>query len=525
MKKYFSILLCGLLYAVSLNAEEPKPPVIIGKEHALSEKMLSPQIKKSKLSLFQKNKSPFVTGETFDLGDGMSMVCDKNDLTGTLLEVRVTAEQYSELISEIYFIPRLKEITNLVYSKLNDDFDFVFFVLNTPIDDVIKNQLGFYGLNMRVSNSVQGLGAGKHDFTAEWGSGGKLISALYFPYYDAIAAGPSLHELLHSWSSFICPTYDLGKKQYLAHWGISNANGQAGGFQNVRIVEENCDGVAGKTLYQASRDSKTQRNGSFKYGGFGVNGNDGNGLPYSDIELYLMGLKSAQEMRDANFHLDIYSGNDYQTESFANGYFYSTAKKTYTIDDIIARNGKRLPDASESQKKFKILTVVLTPDVATENFRNVIMRDINWLAGEMNDASYPNLFNFRQATGNRGSLIVNDLMSSLKTPVARTASGNSSDNEATSENILIAESKKASGSDYALPDAIVYPNPTDGIFTIEFDAKAYNITLSDANGKILLRRNVAARTIQLDLKEYPSGMYLLTIESDLQKITKKIVKN
>jgi len=525
MKRYFSILFCGLLYAVSLVADEPKPPVIIGIEHALSERMLSPQVKKSKLALFQKNKSLITVGESFDLGDEISLICDKNDRTGTLLEVKVSAEQWSGLISDIYFIPRLKEITNLVYSKLNDDFDFVFFVLNTPMDEIIKKQLGFYGLNSRVSNNVQGLGTGQHNFTAEWGSDGKLISALYFPYYEAIAAGPSLHELLHSWTSFICPTYDLGNKQYLAHWGVSNANGQAGGFQYLRVVEENCDGVAGKTLYQASRDLKTNRDGSFKNGGFGINGNNGNGSSYSDIELYLMGLKSAQELRDANFYLDIYSGNDYQAESFANGYFYSTGKKTYTIDDIIAKNGKRIPDASVSQKQFKVLTVVITPETATENFRHEIMRDINWLAGDMKNATYPNLYNFRQATGDKGSLIVNDLMSSLKIPVTRDSSDNSSEGEPTIKNNNISESKKVNGSDYVLPNAQVYPNPTDGIFTLEYDAQVYMITISDSNGKILLRRNVTGRTIQIDLKEFPSGMYLLTIKDGLHQITKKIIKN
>ena len=527
MKKYFSILLCGLFYAVSLNAGDPKPPVIIGIEHALSERMLSPQIKKSKQVIFQKNKSLITVGESFDLGDGISLICDQNDRTGTLLEVNVTAEQWSELISEVYFIPRLKEITNLVYSKLNDDFDFVFYVLNTPIDETIKNQLGFYGLTSRVSNNVLGLGTGRHNFTAEWGSDGKLISALYFTGYDAISAGPSLHELLHSWSAFICPTYDLGHKQYLAHWGVSNANGQAGGFQYVRTVEENCDGVAGKTLYQASRDPKTNRDGSFKNGGFGVNANEGNGAPYSDIELYLMGLKSAQELRDVNFQLDIYSGNDYQAESFAQGYFYSTNKKTYTIDDIIARNGKRDPDASVSQKQFKVLTVVLSPESATKNYRNEVMRDINWLAGEMNDATYPNLYNFRQATGNRGSLIVNNLMNSLKNPVTKSSSDDSSDDESTSEKINIATPKIDNGefSFADVRDARVYPNPTDGIFTLEYDVEKFNITISNSKGNILLRRNVTEQVIQLDLNEYPSGLYLLTIDDGLQKITKKIIKN
>jgi len=525
MKKYISTLLCGLLFAVSLKADEPKPPAIIGIEHALSERMLSPQAKKPKLAIFQKNKSQITASESFDLGDGISLIYDENDLTGTLLEVKVSAIQWSELVSHIYFLPRLKEINNHIYSKLNDDFDFVIYVLNTPKDENIKTQLGFHGLNARVQSSVQGLGLGKHDLSSEWGTEGKLMSAIYFPYFNAISAGPSLHELLHSWPAFISPTYDLGKTRYQAHWGISNANGQIGGFKYARIVEENYDGVEGKTLYQASRSPKTKKDGSFQFGGFGINANEGNGTPYSDIELYLMGLKSAQELRDTNFQLEIYSGNDYQPETFVDGYFSSTKKTTYTIDDIITKNGARVPDASVSQKQFKVLTVVLTPETATENFRSDIMRDINWLAGEMKDATYPHLFNFRQATGDRGSLIVNNLTSSLKTPITIVSIENISDG--VDENIAIHAPELIPDDEMLAATALVYPNPTDGKFTLEYEtqAEAYNISLADSRGNVLLRRRLAEPVIDLDLKNYPSGVYQLTIEDGKQIITKKIIKN
>jgi len=532
MKKSFSTLLCGLMFAATLFAGEPKPPVIIGIEHALSEKMQSPQAKKSRLSLFQRNRAQFApASEAYYLGDGISLISDRNDLTGALLEVSVAPHHWAELTSNVFFISRLKEITKLIYSKLNDDFDFIFYVLNTPVVDDVKSQLGFLGLNSRVSNNVQGLGVGRHDLSAEWGSEGKLLSAMYFPYYDGLSAGPSLHEILHSWPAFICPTYDIGNRQYLAHWGISNADGQLGGFKHVRVVEENSGGVEGKTLYQASRDPKTNRDGSFKNGGFGVNANDGNGVPYSDIELYLMGLKSAQELREANFQLDVYSGNDYQPETFANGYFTSTGKKSYTIDNIIARNGKRIPDAADSQKQFKALTVVLTPEAATSCFRNDILRDINWLSGEMKDATYPHLYNFRQATGDRGSLIVNNLISSLKNPIIKTLSektpeDESSDVSTTYETLVVELQKIADGTEISLPDAFVYPNPTSGKLTLLYEmlTESYIVTLSDARGNVLLRRAATEPTLQLDLVEQPAGLYFLTIEDGLQKITKKIIK-
>ena len=525
MKKYILTFLCGLLCSAMLNAgDPPNKPNIIGIEHALSERMLSPEGKKPVLSFLQRGRGQ-VAVESLYLGDGFSLISDERDLTGTLLQLDVTAQQWSELISDVYFLPRLKEITNRVYNMVNDDFDFIFFVLNAPIDDEIKSQLGFYGLNMRVSNNVQGLGVGKHDNTAEWGSQGKLMSAIYLPFYDALAAGPSLHEMMHSWGTFICPTFDVGTKQYLGHWGISNANGQAGGFKYLRVVEENAGGVEGKTLYQASLRPETNRNGSFKHGGFGINANDANGTKYSDIELYLMGLKSDEDLRNANFQLDVYSGNEYEPETFADGYFYSTTKKSYTIDDLIARNGKRVPDSYDSQKQFRVLTVVLTPEAAENNYMSQIMRDINWLAGEMNDATHPHLFNFRQATENRGSIIVNDLISSLKTPVIRETKPPAIEEEPAWMEIIAETDEQGEGDDDVIVN--IYPNPTDGMFMLEYEpqSESYIITITDSRGVPVLRRTSSENLLQLHLIGLPSGLYLLTIEDGSQVITKRIIKN
>ena len=76
-------------------------------------------------------------------------------------------------------------------------------------------------------------------------------------------------------------------------------------------------------------------------------------------------------------------------------------------------------------------------------------------------------------------------------------------------------------------DVLVYPNPTDGKFTIEYETEAdsYIITLSDAFGKTLLRRKVSEQMVQFDLNGLPSGTYLLTIEDGSNKVTKKVIKN
>ena len=399
---------------------------VIDKIGEFSDKLLAPNAKQIKQSA--QLRSSTASSSPVDLGDGLFLLDGNTDPSSSLVEAKINAAQWSSLISGNYY-KVMRDISNLVYTKFNDDFDFVFFVLDMKEDGNIINNLGFYGINLSISNNVQGLGLPIYNYEFPvWGSAGKLKSAMFFPFQNAILVGPALHELCHNWAAYIQPIPYLQDNtpinesySYQGHWGISNAGGQLGGFKYVRTVQENCDGVQGKTLYQASFSSnETNPDGSFKYSGFGVNANGGNGLPYSDIELYLMGMKSAQELRDADFHLDIYSGNSYNPDgdlSFANGYFYSTAKTSYTIDDIIAMDGTRVPDASVSQKQFKVLTVAISNETASDNYYSQIIQNVGWFAGEINDNTYRGLYNFRQATNNVGSLVVDGVKNSLKQPV------------------------------------------------------------------------------------------------------------
>ena len=79
------------------------------------------------------------------------------------------------------------------------------------------------------------------------------------------------------------------------------------------------------------------------------------------------------------------------------------------------------------------------------------------------------------------------------------------------------------------PDASlarVYPNPTEGVITLEFEAQgAYQLTLADMNGKVLLRESVIGQTAQIDISAYPEGVYLLTIDDGKRQTTTRVVKN
>jgi len=361
-----------------------------------------------------------------DIGDNMYILQDTSNNNSYILDIKLNEEQWRMATSgewvEWYdedgifegghweYYSALQEFSNSTYEKLYDDFDIISFVLNTPRDNAIINSLMMFGENLTINSNVQGIGKEIYDGTWAWGSAGKLQSINYFPYYDALMLGPSLHELVHTWArgwDYIT-TYNPDNSEAYTHWGVSNAGGQLGGFKYVRTVSTS----DGKTYYQGSMTPHTNPDGSFTNGGFGTNANGGNGVPYSDIELYLMGMISAQELRNKNFTLDIYTGLEYDP-TFASGYFYATGVTSYTIDDLIELYGERVPNADVSQKSFKHLTVILSRenDITANSRYEEIVDQVRWLGG---DYTRPGLFNFMQATNNIGFLEVGGVMNSLK---------------------------------------------------------------------------------------------------------------
>ena len=76
------------------------------------------------------------------------------------------------------------------------------------------------------------------------------------------------------------------------------------------------------------------------------------------------------------------------------------------------------------------------------------------------------------------------------------------------------------------PLANIYPNPTGGMITLEFETDGvYHLTLADMNGKVLLRESVTGQIAQIDVSGYPAGVYLLTIDDGKRQTTTRVVKN
>jgi len=78
----------------------------------------------------------------------------------------------------------------------------------------------------------------------------------------------------------------------------------------------------------------------------------------------------------------------------------------------------------------------------------------------------------------------------------------------------------------SLSSLSLYPNPTTGNVFIDLgelkqDVKA---TLTNSIGQVVLTRNyVSTKSINFDI-DYPEGLYFLTLETDREVVSKKIIK-
>lgn len=75
----------------------------------------------------------------------------------------------------------------------------------------------------------------------------------------------------------------------------------------------------------------------------------------------------------------------------------------------------------------------------------------------------------------------------------------------------------------------IYPNPTDGNFSIEIGTpetiEQASITIYSMSGTIIYRNDEPDAVNEIDITSSPDGMYLLIIRIDGESSTWKIIKN
>ena len=287
---------------------------------------------------------------------------------------------------------RLADYANDFYEHFRNEFDFLMVISNIELgEDWLRPYSGSY---FAVSNDVEGIGVDSFR-NEEWGSPAKLQGVLDFPWNHALGDGPVLHELMHRWGNYVIEPY--------FHWLYSSVNGHLGGFDIDTLID-----LGG---------------GRYTAWWFGPGGRAGDGDPYSTLELYLAGLAPPEEVPDwiAGVDGDSSLTADGMFEVFEDrGYVFEVKEFiTYSIDDVIAMHGRRLPDYSTSQKEFRAAAILLVDEdhPATNEVVDFISKHVARFSHLGDDDEWA--CNFYEATQGRATMSMGDLSNFRKNATSK----------------------------------------------------------------------------------------------------------
>ena len=280
----------------------------------------------------------------------------------------------------------LYEYATRFYSNFTDAFDFLVFLPSlsrSQLDsDAFKG--AFY---VSIGNNVQGIGK-RAFFSDRWGSAAKLQGGLFFASvsvsdweHSRLVWGPLLHELMHRWANFVV-------EPAVPHWDYTSADGILGGFDIAKLVDHGGGRYSAPNVYT---------------GGWA-----GNVKPYSPIELYLAGLIPPEQVPDLWVAEDgeiVRRGSGDDPDEFT-----ASRVRTYTIEDIIAEHGPRVPDHTRSQKAFRAAVILLVSEdyPAVRKSLEALSSDVTLFSHAGGD-QFDEWYNFHEATGGRATIAMDGL--------------------------------------------------------------------------------------------------------------------
>ena len=307
------------------------------------------------------------------------------------------------------YSPPIEDYAKRFYEHFNDEFDFLIFFTNVRSEEDPEPGALNGGFYTHVKNDVEGIGRDLVDGSDRFGSAGRLRGVVFFsvyePYdsyweYSDFREGLLLHELMHSWANYIVPRgASLG-----SHWGLMGALG-----------DDLSSTISYAGVLGDGDISKLIDHGDGKY-----SAEPKLFTSFSPLELYLAGFIPPEEVPDFFFAEDgnyLLSGDwDNPWIQDENGYRIFTASgfTTYSIEDIIAEHGPRVPDHSQTQKDFRAAVILLVSDdyPPTRFILENINADALWFSHPGENALKKRgwlLNNFYGATGGRGTITMDDL--------------------------------------------------------------------------------------------------------------------
>ncbi len=384
--------------------------------------------------------------------------------------LQMTPTEYSDWKTEDHFNNTAvrEALFNDIYLNFADKFDFIFLILN---EDEKPDGLPF-GQLIQVSNATEGIGLSLFDNSADYGSAGQLMAVMHLTRRDFLRFGPSLHEIVHNWGNFGLDTealFDTGTElssfPFVPHWGFTGGSGkgQLGGFDQSTLVDLGA--------------------GSYRVESFGMNANGGNSIPYTELELYLMGMIPASDVSDFDIFKDI-------TALEVDGDFFNfdaSDRTTFTPASLVTELGTRIPSNTAAQKDFRALTVVLTDAPLTDDQWSLLDEQVELFSRTASDGS--SLYNFWEATNGMGTLQMGDLDNTVS----------------------------VTEFDFSSKIAI-YPNPANDLVTIKISDP--NITIDAVKLLNYAGQEVAnikpsngTNSLNFDVSNYPPGVYFLQLKN------------
>ena len=282
------------------------------------------------------------------------------------------------------------------YESFKDEFDFLM-IVGPGFSQPRGVSHAFYA---GVKNDVRGIGLDIFSAGDRYGSADKLQGVMFCSFLWAAQDLTISHELMHRWGAYVMPG-EISD----GHWfGPSNIYGFLGGlyttsFDEITKLGEDTYFVDSSVVYL--KDS------------------------YAPLELYLAGFIPPEEVPE------FWVAADVEWVEWPS-VFTATEIKEYTIDDVIAEHGRRIPGASQAQREFRAAAILLMDNnyPATsgklEFLSDVITRYSH--AGVDDDELSAN---FYETTGGRARIVMDGLAEFLKdsatvpgAPTGLTAAGN-----------------------------------------------------------------------------------------------------
>ena len=214
-----------------------------------------------------------------------------------------------------------------VYAVIpGDPFDFAVLFHTHSTGDGVPRSIG-------VKNDVAGINVAQFDHSAQYGSAGRLQQ---IAFQNAHTLGLEInHEIGHRWAAYLNnPALNLSLPTGF-HWGASDHVGQMG---NGPYLLADGDG------YRVTNADDSEK--------FIAN-------PFSDLELYLMGLARPDEVHPYRFVTD--PSVDVQFDAIVP----AASTRIVAIDDIINVYGQRVPAMASSQNAFTAVYVVVSDRLLT----------------------------------------------------------------------------------------------------------------------------------------------------------------